>query len=282
MQGQYPYNPYAAVAPKPKTEQAKEDPAPEKEKRDWVSITLNIILVVTIVALVVSLTANATSGGAPKIIAGYSASTVLTGSMEDTYPTGSLIVSKQVDPTTLKVGDDITFMTTPDTSVTHRIVDIAVDGAGLNDSDELAFITQGTMNPRPDADPVLASNIVGKVIFCSPALGAAITFLKSYWPLIVFLIALAFVTKAVLKRINKEEPTTQEGRQPRNIAPNGTLAPLTSEQATRVTYGRKGGIGAAYQNGVIQSGPQARRSCSPTQNQAQPHTRNAPGSRNIR
>ena len=53
--------------------------------------------------------------------------TVLSGSMEPTYHTGSLIYVKKVDPHTLKSGDVITFMLDEDTIATHRITEVIPD-----------------------------------------------------------------------------------------------------------------------------------------------------------
>lgn len=181
----------------------------EKPKADWANILLNALLVLAAVALLASFAFG--QEGAPRVVAGYSASTVLTGSMQNVYPQGSLIITKSVDPTTLQVGDDITYMATEDSTITHRIVEIVPDGAGTLNG-ELAFITKGTNNNSPDPDPVIASNVVGKVVFSSYAAGQATLFLKTYWPILVFLAAIAFATKAVLKRINKNEET-DEGRE---------------------------------------------------------------------
>ena len=52
---------------------------------------------------------------------------VLTGSMEPTYPVGSLIYVKKVDPEELRVRDVITYSLTPNTVVTHRIVELVPD-----------------------------------------------------------------------------------------------------------------------------------------------------------
>ena len=55
---------------------------------------------------------------------GYTPYTVLSGSMEPTFHVGSLIYVKEVDPTTLKVGDPLTFTFSNGTIVTHKIIDI--------------------------------------------------------------------------------------------------------------------------------------------------------------
>lgn len=66
--------------------------------------------------------------------------TMLSGSMEPTYHTGSVIYVKKVDYTALRVGDPITFMVDEHTVATHRIVDIIPDD---EDPTVLRFVTKG-------------------------------------------------------------------------------------------------------------------------------------------
>lgn len=97
-------------------------------------------------------------------IAGFTPFVVLSGSMEPTYPVGSLIYVKGVDPADLTVGDPVTFVMNEEGSVaTHRI--IAID-------QELELLyTQGDANNSPDGQPVLFSNIIGTPVFCIPYAG---------------------------------------------------------------------------------------------------------------
>lgn len=93
---------------------------------------------------------------------------VLTGSMEPTYPVGSLIYVKKVDPNQLRVQDVITFSLTSNTVVTHRIVEVVPDETNPR---LVRFRTQGDANNAPDASLVSPSNIIGKVVFGIPYLG---------------------------------------------------------------------------------------------------------------
>ena len=54
--------------------------------------------------------------------------TVLSGSMEPTYHTGSLIYVKRVDPFTITPGQPITFLLDEDTVATHRVTEVVPDG----------------------------------------------------------------------------------------------------------------------------------------------------------
>src|SRR5690349_6684253 len=68
----------------------------------------------------------------------YQAYVVLSGSMEPNIHTGSVVVSTAVDPSTLKVGDVITFIRPGDSeSVTHRIIQIKGSTQGKS------FVTKG-------------------------------------------------------------------------------------------------------------------------------------------
>lgn len=215
---------------------------PESLRRtDWANVALNIILGVAVIAIVVSLLSN-TASGRPTVFAGYSASTILTGSMSDVYPVDTLVVTRQVDLSTLQLGDDITYMATEDSTVTHRIVEILGTLEGMDPSDGPAFRTKGTMNPSPDPSPVLGANVVGKVVFSSYVIGAAIAWLKQWWLILVYLLALAFGLKAVLKRINSDERNYDgtEGRKSKVCS--GNDAPFG---APDYPGRRKGGVGVA-------------------------------------
>lgn len=94
--------------------------------------------------------------------------TVLSGSMEPTYHTGSLIYVKPVDPFSLKEGDVITFMLDEDTIATHRIVGLVPDE---EDPSVLRFRTKGDANDAEDGGLVHYKNVVGTPVFTIPKLG---------------------------------------------------------------------------------------------------------------
>lgn len=100
---------------------------------------------------------------------GFQIFTVLSGSMEPDLPVGSLVYVQSVDPTTLQVGDDISYLVAENTVVTHRIVEILPDE---EDPSILRFSTQGIANETVDTTPpVHMNNIIGKVAFHLPLLG---------------------------------------------------------------------------------------------------------------
>lgn len=107
---------------------------------------------------------------------GFQIYTVLSGSMEPTYLTGSVVYVKSVDTNELKVGDVITYKVSSNTLVTHRIVDIVNDTS--NPSHKL-FKTKGDNNNTVDETPVSEKNVKGKVVFSIPLLGYIASFLQS-------------------------------------------------------------------------------------------------------
>lgn len=147
------------------------------------------------------------SSGAPVSIFGVSFHNVLTSSMEDSIPKGSLVITYQVDPKKLNIGDDITYMRNEKVSVTHRIVGIIEKYGNMN---ERAFETQGTMNQEPDTYPVPAVNVVGKVVFHSYTLGVITQFLKQYWIYIVVILGLLYALVKSLKSVLKKEIEQEE------------------------------------------------------------------------
>lgn len=94
--------------------------------------------------------------------------TIISPSMEPKYPTGSLVYLVDVDPSTLKVGDVITFQITKNMTATHRIKEIVPDE---NDPSIVRFRTKGDNNDTYDGKLVEFKDVKGKAVFCIPLLG---------------------------------------------------------------------------------------------------------------
>lgn len=90
---------------------------------------------------------------------------VLSGSMEPSIKTGSIVVIKPLER--YKVGDTITFNggVVDDIPTTHRITEMrVVDG-------EIRYITKGDANKSVDIREVLHGEIIGRVLFSIPFVG---------------------------------------------------------------------------------------------------------------
>ena len=121
---------------------------------------LSTLIVVAVVALAILLAGVRIVGLTPYV--------VLSGSMEPTYHTGSLIYDKKVDPFTLKEGDVITFMVSEDTLATHRVVGVVPDE---DEPGTIRFRTKGDANDAEDGTLVHYKNVVGTPVFTIPYLG---------------------------------------------------------------------------------------------------------------
>lgn len=106
---------------------------------------------------------------------GFMPYSVLSGSMEPTFPTGSMIYVKEVDAISLEEGDIITFKLSGQTPITHRIVKIVNHG----ENHEFSFQTKGDSNNMVDGNLVKADQVIGKAMFCIPYLGYLSGFIKT-------------------------------------------------------------------------------------------------------
>lgn len=96
-------------------------------------------------------------------IMGYRAYNVVSGSMEPALPVGSLIYVAKVQPETVQQQDMVAFWR-DGTVVTHRVVE--------NDLAQEAFVTKGDANAENDMTPVPYGNLIGKVAYHVPFMGA--------------------------------------------------------------------------------------------------------------
>jgi signal peptidase len=125
--------------------------------------------------------------------------TVLSGSMEPTIKTGSIILVKPASD--YKIGDIITFgqitKTTP--STTHRIADIKVVGG------QPVYITKGDANNSVDTREIQKSDIIGKMIVKIPYLGYVIDFVrKPIGFMLVIIIPAVVIINDEIRKIWKE------------------------------------------------------------------------------
>jgi signal peptidase len=107
-------------------------------------------------------------------ISGATPMTILTSSMEPTYPPGTLIIVKPVDIDEITIGEPITFQLEsgkPEV-VTHRVVAISVVEG------EKSFTTKGDNNAVADAVPVMPVQVRGVVWYAVPYIGFANTFIN--------------------------------------------------------------------------------------------------------
>jgi len=103
---------------------------------------------------------------------GYECYNVISPSMEPEYGVGDLLYVKDVDPTTIKEGDVITFIVNEDLVVgTHRVVRV--------DAENQRFYTKGDANEIEDQSPVHFNNVIGVPKFAIPKLGYVSDFVQN-------------------------------------------------------------------------------------------------------
>lgn len=147
-------------------------PRSEKEvsadliKKIWNGISTAVVIFVVILALLLA--------GARLL--GLQVYTVLSGSMEPNYHVGSIIYVKDVPPSTLQVGDAISFLISENTVATHRIIEVIPDG---EDPTVIRFRTKGDNNDIEDTNPVHCNNVLGKVVGTVPLLGYVSNFVQN-------------------------------------------------------------------------------------------------------
>lgn len=101
-------------------------------------------------------------------LVGLQVFTVLSGSMEPTYHTGSLLYVKSVDYTEIEPGQVITFLLDEDTVATHRVVEVVPDE---EDPQVLRYRTKGDANDAEDGSLVHYKNVIGSPVFSIPYMG---------------------------------------------------------------------------------------------------------------
>lgn len=135
-------------------------------KQIWNAVTWVLVLALIVLAVLL----------AGVRLVGLQVFTVLSGSMEPTYHTGSLIYVKEVDYRDLSEGDVITFMLDEDTVATHRIVEVVPDET---DASVIRYRTKGDANDAEDGSLVHYKNVIGTPIFTIPRLGYVASYIQN-------------------------------------------------------------------------------------------------------
>ena len=129
-------------------------------------------LLLIVLALAFFLVQGKYTGGVPMVF-GYRLYLVLSGSMNPTFDTGTLLFVRPAEPGTIEKGDIITFSSSGGgTSTTHRVVKV-------DESQGLEYTTRGDANTVDDPNPVPEENVIGRVHGYVPYLGYLIGFART-------------------------------------------------------------------------------------------------------
>ena len=134
-----------------------------------VSRVLWFIFILALLIVLVQVLYAYTRGEVPSVF-GYSVLRVVSGSMEDTIPTGSYILVKKTAPDDIKKGDIICFYST-DPSIfgypnTHR-----VDSEPIKTDSGYEYVTRGDANPKADEYTASSERLIGKHVATLTVLG---------------------------------------------------------------------------------------------------------------
>lgn len=137
------------------------------------------LVVITVLMVIVTLILSAVDGDNKKIF-GVRMMTVLSDSMKATdFKAGDIIFVKDVDPSTLEVGDIVAYRAKSGDNkgsiVTHKIKELTVDDDG-----NPGFVTYGTTTGVVDDDVVTYWDIVGKYTGKLPGIGYFFNYLKEH------------------------------------------------------------------------------------------------------
>jgi signal peptidase len=140
---------------------------------------------------------------------------VLTGSMEPKIKTGSMVIVRQAE--NYKIGDIITFVSSNKvdrTPITHRIHDMKIKNGSP------FYITKGDANEVQDSGEIGQKQIIGKLIFKIPFIGAVVNVAKTPigFTLLIIIPAVIFIyeeIKKIIKEITK--PKNKENEEKKEI-----------------------------------------------------------------
>lgn len=163
-------------------------------------IILCVILVPLLIINIILIIQGAVNPDEVPGIMGYKPMMVLTESMDPKIKSGDLIIIKEIDPTSLKEGDIITFFDPAGnghSTVTHRIETRIEDP-----ENGLCFETKGDNNNIADSKYVEAEAVVGIYLFRIPVVANIAMFMQTVPGLIIciFVPLVAFVAYDLIRR----------------------------------------------------------------------------------
>ena len=138
-------------------------------------------------------------------IGGYRLFSVATGSMVPVYNVGDVLISKEIKPEDIKVGDDITYVGEKNSFkgkiVTHRVISIEKKEDG-----NYKIITKGVANDEQDPE-IDQTQIYGKIIYKIKILSFLDRMLKNMY---IFYFVIFIPTALIIYKIFKSLTANDE------------------------------------------------------------------------
>jgi signal peptidase len=137
------------------------------------------------IAVMLVLSAVALIAG-PRLL-GWQMQLVLSGSMAPAFDTGSVIAIRPVDPSSIVVGDVVTYSRRTGPPVTHRVV--GIQGTG----DDARLVTKGDANEDIDAGTVNPAAVVGETVAAVPYVGYVAHFMRQPLGFLLVIVVPGFI-----------------------------------------------------------------------------------------
>jgi signal peptidase len=133
--------------------------------------------------------------GTNNTLFGYQLYNVIDTSMEPKFQQGSILIVKDVEASSLAIGDAITFYKNKDTIITREIIAINEDKNNTGNYNIQTKEIRGTN----DVETALSSNVLGKVMTDIPYLGSVDTFMNSHIEMILIAFTVIIIVTSVLR-----------------------------------------------------------------------------------
>ena len=166
-------------------------------------ILVIMALILTMVIVLQRISANNQS------IGGYKIFRVITGSMEPEYEVGEVVISKEVNPKDIKVGDDIVYLGRvgeySGKIIMHNVVAIDTDENG-----DLIFHAKGLQSNSVEDPQIREEQIYGVVIYTSSILTILYdlaTNIYSIFAIVIILVLNVFIAFNTPKKTKKKRKT---------------------------------------------------------------------------
>ena len=165
------------------------------------NIAVWLLVAVAVFMMIFTVVSVLTFDKADRGLFGYKAFIVLSDSMSKTdFSAGDLVLAKEVDPSTLKEGDIISYTSQNSENygqiVTHKIRRLTTAENG-----EPGFVTYGTSTDTDDENIVTYPYVVGKYSGSIPKIGAFFNFLKTT-PGYIICILMPFMLLIIIEGIH--------------------------------------------------------------------------------
>lgn len=188
--------------------QAAPNKATWRKFRTSAGILLCIVLIAVLIINITLIVGSYVNPGKVPAFLGYKPFIVLSGSMEPEILPGDLIITKNVAPEDIKVGDIITFRMDKSAAVSHRVTEV-------NTEEGLTFHTKGDANIGSDKGAVLPEHVEGKYVLRIAKLGNLALFLQTPIGLLIFVViplCLFIIYDIVSRNLRRKGESSREAQ----------------------------------------------------------------------